>query len=154
MLKSNTTTDPTAIEKHFCEKFKALKRHPMDKDVMEIFVTVMMAHKDKRANELLQEAKKAHHTFEITEKRSQALDLKMDPAVIFFLTVVAGSPGNIVMYLTYIRYWAANENTSNDVTWDDFTMQLFPNGFPSEEDLRKLWDEYKEGKENCKPKNQ
>jgi hypothetical protein len=47
-----------------------------------------------------------------------------------------------VMYCHYLAYFCKNNNKTH-LVFTDFCMHAFPWGFPSEEDLSKLWDEQK-----------
>lgn len=139
------TKEENSVEILFASKFEELKRHPMPDEVAKILITLSLAsipEDDKEANE--------QFLCKIIEKRFKALGYSMDIKARIFLAYMANSPGMAVMYCHYLAYYCKKNNVSS-LTFIDLCMDVFPFGFPSEEDLHKLWDEQKVDRNQDQP---
>ena len=58
------------------------------------------------------------------------------------LSTLFDSFGKVVMYGTYLAYWA-KKNNKKIITIDDFCTYIFPFGVPNEKELDELWEEQK-----------
>lgn len=143
MLNQEILKDGTAIEKIFCEPFEKLQRHQMSEDLTKLMIKLMMSDKNVTIPE-----KDKPFLFKVIESRikhcfTYSID---DNRLILFLMMLTQSPGTAVMYLTYLQYWVkkylATRNITN-IDFETFCMEIFPMGFPCEEDLSQLW-------RNCK----
>lgn len=137
MLSKETTTEPDAIEKIFCVPFEKLEQYPMDNEIENIFLFLLMADPDKKLNT------EKPFLYKVIEKRVQycfnyAIN---DARLIMILCILAVSPGCAVMYLTYLQYYCKNKSKKT-LTIEDLG-NIFPRGFPCEDDLHKLWDAQK-----------
>jgi len=139
------TKEENSVEVLFASKFESLKRHPMTDEVAKILITLSLApipEDDKEANE--------QFLCKIIEQRFKALGYTMDIKGRIFLAYMTNSPGMAVMYCHYLAYYC-KKNHILSLTFTDLCMDVFPFGFPSEEDLHKLWDEQKVHREQDQP---
>lgn len=140
-LPKETASDPKGVEINFCERFDSLKRIPMTDEMAKIYLSLILMEDD---DENLAGYVKKDFSCQILEKRLQYIggystDMKT-AAVISMLC--EGLPGMVVMYSYYLAYWGKKNNTKH-ITFEMFGMNVFPVGFPSMDDLSKLWDEQK-----------
>lgn len=85
--------------------------------------------------------------YRIIESRTRAcftMEIK-DPRVIIFLMQISKNPGNAIMYLAFFQ-WYCYKNNKPVLTIEDI-CEAFPMGFPSEDDMLKVWDSQKVKKE-------
>jgi hypothetical protein len=79
----------------------------------------------------------------LIEARLQLFQYKIeDHRLILFLSLMAQSPGNAVMYLWYLQYWSKKNGFVYSITLENL-CELFPMGFPSLDDMSKIWDSQK-----------
>lgn len=70
------------------------------------------------------------------EKRAEYIGLEVSDQAKVFLMFETKSPGTAVMYLYALR------SKFTSVTMNDLA-NVFPNGFPTEDTLEKMWDKQK-----------
>ena len=102
MIGEKEIDNPRAVEDLFCVPFSKLEQKPMDEEMTEYMTKLMFQsklggatmpfpEKDKPfALKLIENSLKTRFTFEIT-----------DNTILAFLTIVTGSAGKAIMYLTY-----------------------------------------------------
>jgi hypothetical protein len=138
MLDFNVTEQENSIEELFAKEFEKTKRHPMDKETSEIFLSLVLSQIgtfDIPENE-------KPFLYALMEKRISVLhDYKLDDRVLIFLSWICKSAGIGVMYCWYLQYESKKRNMK-DISFDNF-VEIFPMGFPSEDDLHRLWDSQK-----------
>lgn len=141
MLDGKITLVPNAIEAYFCEPFERLQQHPMTEDNTKFFMSLLMSKDDEVRNEIPKIVN--FWSFKAMEKRLEVchkytLDNR---SKIFIFVLTDGTIGQMVMYITYLQYVAKKRN------WRSISIEqladIFPMGFPSKEDLSKLWDSQK-----------
>lgn len=137
MLKADTIKQADAVKKLFCEPFEKLKRFPMSKDESEMMIKLLLSRitiPEKGKPQIVQLLeKRVEHCFTFKLK---------DPKLILFLCFLAETPAWVVMYLTYLQYWAKKTNIK-ELNFDIFCERIFPFGFPSNTELSLLWDSVK-----------
>lgn len=144
MLTAEQTKEADAVEKYFCQPFEKLSKHPMSDELSKMMITLLFSKKEisipeKEKPFLLKVIEtRIKHSFTFT-----ILDIRLS----FFLCVLSQTPGTAIMYLTYLQYWAKNHQLKV-ITFDDFCKDIFPMGFPSDEDLHQLWISIKVKREN------
>lgn len=132
-----TKIEKNSIEKLICEPFEKLHRFPMNDELSKIMIQLMLSDvnipEDERPflYQLIEKRIKHCFSYEIN-----------DPKLILFLCILTETPGNAIMYLTYLQYWC-KKNDVKELTFHNFCSEIFPVGFPSEDDLQKLWDSQK-----------
>lgn len=140
MLKIENTKQPDAVEKIFCQPFEKLKRYPVNGENMEILMKLLLY---KNAFDDIPDNEKPF-IYQLIEKRIKyCFTYKIeDPRLLIFLSLIAESPGKAVMYLAYLQYWC-RKSGAQVLTLEIFCESIFPWGFPSDDDMHKLWDEQK-----------
>lgn len=107
---------------------------PMDQDAAKTFLSICGKEKTPMPKEIQE-----MFLVQVISKRAEYLGLPMTPGLIAFLTLLAGSPGTAVMFLTVLKY-----NQLATGTTETYGMaalgKLFPMGFPNKEKLGELWD--------------
>lgn len=135
-----TPTLENAVERHFCEKFDVLKRHPMTIEQSEImFKLIFMSMKDPF---IFDEDVKPNFLTQIIHTRFSILGYTMDAAVNLFISLMAETPGGATMYVHYLAY-KCKKRMIDHLTLEEMNMYIFPFGFPSSDDLHILWDQQK-----------
>lgn len=136
MITAEDTSVGNSIETKFCVPFEKLPKHPMNEEVSGMMIQLLMSH---NAPVSIPEKEKPF-LYKVIESRAKAsFSFKLeDPKLIIFLCVLTQSPGTAVMYLTYMQYWAKKRGIKN-IDFNLFCSEIFPMGFPSEDDLHTLW---------------
>jgi hypothetical protein len=138
MIEFSITEQPNSIEELFAKKFEQLNKYPMDNETSEIFVKLILS---KNSSFEIPEGEKPF-IYKLLEKRISVVhDYKVDDRVLLFLSWICKSAGVGVMYCWYLQYESKNRCV-NEITFEIF-VELFASGFPSEDGLKKLWDEQK-----------
>jgi hypothetical protein len=76
------------------------------------------------------------------EKRIEVLhDFELDERTLLFLCCICKSAGVSVMYIWYLQYKSKKRNIK-EISLESF-CEIFPVGFPSEDDLHRMWDNQK-----------
>jgi hypothetical protein len=137
MLNKSEIENPEAIEKNVCLKINGLRVHPMDHETTGILIKLLSS--DVRKANIPEDQKP--HLYKIIEKRVEVLfNFKIsDDRLTIFLTQISQTPGTAVMLLWYLQWWC-KENNKRELDLDFFCEEIFPFGFPSREDLQKVWD--------------
>lgn len=139
MLPNTETKNPSAIEIHVCKKIGEAKKDELDKDSQKLLLQLLWLKKDGKQLEIPQNEKP--FLFQVIEKRVQAcFDYKIkDHALILFLCSIAKNPAVAVMYLWYFQYWANKNGNRQEIDLNTLCMEIFPMGFPSDENMQLIW---------------
>ena len=131
--------------KDWCKNFGDSEVEPMDDKLSEIFIKMNMMEMDQEKSMDIILKLSGEFLYQVIDKRSKHIGLNLNPYVITFLMFLSRSPGTAVMYIYYIK----SKYVAADIIVDmhGLTM-LFPMGFPTEEELSKLWDMQKVGGNN------
>jgi len=123
------------------DSFKKAKKEPMNIKLSKIFINVNLMEMNKALdmNDSNIELLTKDFMYQIIDKRSEFIGLNLNPYVKIFLTFLSRSPGTAVMYLYYLKSQHIDESI---IDMTKLTM-LFPMGFPTADELDKLWDEQK-----------
>ena len=148
-LNFETTKDTNSIENIVCKPISELQQHPLNEDDMEFIVALSLINKDlnhpfQTFEGFNKHIKKHEAGYEMILKRVQycfTFEFS-NPLPILFLAGFMSKPGEIVLYLWYIQFWAFKHNIK-EITLDIMMQKIFPFGFYSEEDLNKIWDKQK-----------
>lgn len=138
-MKFEVTKEENAVEEYFCKPFNKLKRHEMGIETTRLMYILLAgdpAHKIKESDK--------PWLFKIIEQRIHGcLTMKIsDERLLLFITHLAETPGNAVMYLAYLQYRCKKEDIK-ELSFEYFCESIFPFGFPSDEDLHQLWNAQK-----------
>lgn len=122
------------------KKVKALKQQPMDDGTSKMFMQLTMAELAKPALPVIPQLE-ASFPYKVCVSRAEYLGFTEItwPAAALIAHLSSGNPGNIVMYLSYLRnnYSCLNMNAITGA---------FPMGFPSAKDWETMWDAQKDEK--------
>lgn len=135
------------IEEKFCKKFGKLQRYPMSEELNKLMIVLFLI---KDENNYPSEIKK-EFLYQVISKRLESCFtfLISDWRLILFLMFLSETPGTAVMYLTFLQYWC-KQHKVKEIDLNIFSEKIFPMGFPSGDDLHKLWSECKV---NAQPDN-
>lgn len=139
MLDYEVTKGANSIEYIFCKPFSELKRHPMDKETMELLIHLMLIKDEIKIPEekkpfilkVIEGSLQSRFTFKINDMK-----LKL------FLSHITRSPGCAIMYLTYLQYRCKIQSVI-EINLETFCEKIFGDGLPNDEDLHKLWESQK-----------
>jgi len=147
-LPKETINNPSAVEDIFCKKFQKILSdvrllRPMDEHEMKIMlaaVSVDMVEGTEDPFDSIKEDPNAPFivklTFKILETR---FTFTCSNSLKALIAIVSETAGTAIMYLTYLQCWAKH-NKRKYITAEDFSMEIFPNGFPKKEQMQNLWD--------------
>lgn len=115
----------------------------MTQDQANLFVRFNLLSKDGPVPDELLKALNSLRSFQMMSSRCLSCGLKVNPLVQGFIvdSLAQGNPGNLSMYVMAIQLYMLR-NKIEEFGWDDF-VNLFPNGFPSQETLSQAWDAQK-----------
>jgi hypothetical protein len=132
------TEQPNSIEELFAKPFAKLNQYPMDNEMSEIFMKLILL---KDEDVVFREEEKPFH-LKLMEKRLDVIfTCEVDIRTRIFISVISNSPAIVVMYLWYIQYICKTKNTRK-MTFELFA-EVFAYGFPSNEALLKMWESQK-----------
>lgn len=124
--------------KKWSKGFLDLPTEPMSRGLSGVFIQCSMA--ESQNLPAIPEVAKTFQ-YQVIEKRSEAVGLKMTDALKMLLSAIVASPGEAVMYVYALLYIQQVEKLSK-VDIDAFSI-AFPMGFPPESELHKAWDAQK-----------
>lgn len=125
----------------WCKGFLALKPNLMSGIVSRAMVNMTFA---ERSDSMIPVEIAETFPFKVLDSRAKHIGLDMSEAATAFisLALAEGNPGICVMYAHALRY-AQLERGIGKIDMSIICIELFPNGFPSTEDMSKHWDEQK-----------
>jgi len=126
--------------KEWCTKFDSVKREQMPDELSKNFMYLILLENDKKEIPLVL---KERFLYQVIEKRSNVIGLKINQYVTMMLNFLSKSPGEAIMYVYYLKSKLKN----NELNMTSLTF-TFPEGFPSESSLESLWRSQKIGGEN------
>lgn len=122
----------------WASEFMKLKQHPMSDQMTKVFLTCSM---NEQVETFPGEELELSFQYRMAEIRAKSIDLQMTKAVKTFLSALCTSPGEVVMYLYAMKYCALYEKI--DIVDMNAFSSMFKWGYPSQEDLSKIWDQQK-----------
>lgn len=126
------------IEQLIEEHLKDAQRVPMNEQVTRFAVQLVFV--DMSGEKLSSEKP---FLMKLIEKRVEVcFTYTISECAALLLAMVAGYPGAAVIYCWYLQYWCKKNNVK-DVTLTRLMDEIFPFGFFSEEDLRRVWEAQK-----------
>lgn len=138
MLDISVTEQENSIEELFAKEFEKTKKEPMDDFVSEMLVKLILS---KNMSYSIPEGEKPF-LYKLMEKRISVIhDFELDERTLVFLCCICKSAGVCVMYVWYLQYESKKRNMKQ-ISLENF-CEIFPMGFPSEDDLHRLWDSQK-----------
>jgi|688.fasta_scaffold05151_34 hypothetical protein len=138
MLDFNVTEQDNSIEELFAKEFEKTEKYPMDDFTTEMLVKLTLS---KNTSYAIPEGEKPF-LYKLMEKRIEVLhDFELDERTLLFLCCICKSAGVSVMYIWYLQYKSKKRNIK-EISLESF-CEIFPVGFPSEDDLHRMWDNQK-----------
>jgi hypothetical protein len=140
MIKERHLKNGKLVEERFCIPMSKLPLHEMDKDITDLFIH-LLGMKNAVNPVPVKELNPLYR--QIVQMIELRFTMKLtDWRLITLLMFITEKVGTAVMYLTYLQ-WYCKKNDITEMTWDIFTKEVFPDGFPSDEDLHELWVDVK-----------
>jgi len=130
-LSFEKTKEQNAIEMEFCIPFSKAIMSPMSDQLARICFMMLM---NPEAN--IPELEESF-IYRMLDSRLQCFTFKMSKPAKYFVSALCESPGDVVMYLTYLQY-LASIRSRRDLDME-FVRNEFPVGFPGSEELHRLW---------------
>jgi hypothetical protein len=129
---------------NWADQFLKSEVELMDEDTTEAFVQCRLGIPPDVTMATISEHPEATSSIKIIAGRSRHIGLSMNAQTTVFLSALCkGRPGTMVMWVHALRSWQVrNDNVM--ITLHVLGMQLFPNGFPTENALEAAWDAQKE----------
>lgn len=130
-----------AVEKLFITPFHQLPVHPISEEDMKVHIHLLSFEKmdtPDAEQKVHSDSMRELFIYRVINKRMATMGLKLSPCLIFILALISENPGTAVMYLAVLRAWAT-KNSTNSVNLTQWCESVMPDGYPSEEDLKKLW---------------
>lgn len=126
--------NPKAIEEYFCIPFSQL---PCSEDGVQRSWRTLMKLPGWQDIEFT--PSQLEMIRGMTERFSKYYNYILDKRSVCYLCLVAGDNYAVcVMYLTYVQYYC-KKHSFVQCTFTTLIEQIFPNGFPDEDQLKKLW---------------
>lgn len=127
--------------KSWAREFLRLPCPPMSLELTNAFMTCCMS---EAAADFPPERLKAAFPYQVAIKRFEALGVNVAPSVVAFIACACSNPAQIVMYVMAIKGAYVIGRVQGGGTFNmDNLANLFPNGFPSETQLREAWEKQK-----------
>ena len=125
----------------WCDEFQKSKCGPLSEKISKIFLSLLIL--EKKNTEIPPDFKK-QFMYQVLTKRAKSISLKMNVYSTALLALLSDRPGMAVMYLYYLK---SKTQDDSEVTMATIT-NLFPLGFPSDDEMSKLWEKQKIGSTN------
>jgi len=140
MITLKETENPKAIEIHFCEKLDKCERIQMDDETASLLIKLLMCKGLTRDGIPKEEIP---YIVRLMERRIEKIfTYTIDFNLLLLMASLVNSPGNAVMYMWFMQYWAF-KNKKSHFTIDIFCREMCSLGVFKQEDLSRLWDEQK-----------
>lgn len=121
---------------NWCDLFDKSNKEPMEDEIRKIFLMLSLM---ELKNESIPNEFKKHFLFQIIDKRSDYINLKMNDLVKSFLGCICSTPGCAVMYIYFLK---SRIKSDEQLTMKKLSL-FFPVGFPTKKSLDELWDKQK-----------
>jgi hypothetical protein len=118
--------------KKWCDKFKNTETEEMSEEMTRVLMSIMIGGANR---EVIDDT----FTYKVVMARSKAIGLNLEQSLADFISILCKSPGDITMYLSLLRQ---EQEDGKKATMGNF-VELFPCGFPNQDELSILWDAQK-----------
>lgn len=126
------------LKDHFtkwCTKFENAQTTTMSLEVSKLFIALCLLEMKAEDVQLPVDL----FSYKILDKRSEYIGLHMNDYTKTFFSFLCHSPGELVMYLYYLR----SKNSNGEIITMQTVTMLFLMGFPTPKALEELWDAQK-----------
>ncbi len=136
------TKNPHAIETIVCQEILLIPHVKMDEET-RMLMALLLSEK----NSINIPEKEKPFLYAVIEKRvTHCFTIQItDSRLLLFLAFIAKSPGVAILYLWYLQYWCFNSNIRK-LDLETF-CEIFPMGFPTDLELRRIWNSQKVDRE-------
>lgn len=123
---------------------KASKQEPLGRDEMEVLCKISLTEYEVNTDESLKDdLEKGKVGFaSVFWSRTKALGIEVSPSLAMIVGSYSRNFGVVTMIVAYLKWWC-HENGKTSVSLMDWSMDIFPMGYPSEKTWEELWDEQK-----------
>lgn len=131
---------PNSLEP-IMEAFDALKHYPVEQEILEMLINLIMCNETSAQKLYDKLIESGAWSLEAAKFRAdKVLTVNIDIKVFIVLLYICDSAvGHIIFYCYYLQWWSKKHNTTI-IDLDTFNMKVFPMGYPSNEELREVWD--------------
>ncbi len=146
MINSSELKDDS-VEKLFCIPFEGLTQTPMVQEEAEIFVSLSLSEKSNTKKSLdLKAFPSQNYQILVSSLQSGRFEFEITEEAAIMVSVMCGSIGDVIMYMAYLQYqyFVHPSALDNKITMSRIAF-IFPAGFPSSSELRRMWDLQKVG---------
>ena len=119
------------------ERKIALSSEPMADDVSHLFIALCLGENKKRFT--VPDELTDSFLFKMLTKRAEFIGVRLHQSTAFFLSCICSTPGDAVMYLTFLRMYMHKQNASDAFVDMHRLTHIFPIGFLSKAALDELW---------------
>lgn len=123
---------------------KASKQEPLGRDEMEVLCKISLTEYEVNTDESLKnDLEKGKVGFaSVFWSRTKALGIEVSPSLAMIVGSYSRNFGVVTMIAAYLKWWC-HENGKTSVSLMDWSMDIFPMGYPSEKTWEELWGEQK-----------
>lgn len=144
-LPYSSVQEHDAIEKYFCIPFENSFKSPLTSEDAKLLISISFLKEDSptiiEIIEELSNEKSINYSI-FTKRIFPIFQFKTDNRLLCYLSAILKNPGDVVMFGTYLAYWA-KRNKKKILTMEDFNLMIFPFGFPQNNELDILWHNQK-----------
>ncbi len=143
LIPFEKTKEIDAVEKLVCDKIRDAKKYPLSEEHMRLMLNMILLElSDGEMDKEISDLVKTQPMNKIITARFASLGYTIDDRTNVFLSYIVESPAMAVLYVYYLAYWASFAD-KNEITFHDFCEHIFPDGYPSEEDMHDIWNNQK-----------
>jgi len=125
---------------NWAQKFQNEDKEEMSLDLAKIFL--IMGRLELTPDKEIPIPDFMEFSYKVAKTRAESIHLKInDPSLMLISFLSNGIPGNIVMYLYYLKHHQLQYQ--EPITIRAMATELFPMGFVTKEALARLWDAQK-----------
>lgn len=147
-LPKSKIQDPKGVELTFCKEMEKMSfSKPMDKEQMKLLAMAQMV--DIGEKDPFDDVPKAEQPFAfqlVKQSVYSRFTIEMSNSLCLLIATMGESAGGCIALLAYVQY-KAKKKGKRKVNSLDF-VNIFPMGFPSQEQINKAWGAQKVNKES------
>ena len=138
-LDYEVTELPDSVENLFCKPLDQNGEIQKASEMQMSLIFFAMTSNKEDVDEMYESVKKENMLLLILEDRLKKIGCPLDKESILLISTACKSPGEAVMYSSYIRY-KMKELAIDFLDIEKLCSEIFPSGFFTEKTLREHWD--------------
>jgi hypothetical protein len=138
-LDYEVTEIPDSVENLFCKPLDQNGEIQKASEMQMSLIFFSVTSNKEEVDEMYESVKKEHMLLLILEDRLKKIGCSLDKASRLLVSTACKSPGEVVMYSSYIRY-KMKELEIDFLDIEKLCSEIFPDGFFTEKTLREHWD--------------